>query len=90
VIVLECRRSSIEVIADILRLGEANSTEIQYSVNLSYFQSRKYLSLLQERHLVERMYDEKGLAKYQVTSEGHKLLDDIEIALEMLKGKSKG
>ena len=40
------RRSNIEVISDILRLGEAGKTEIMYSANMSYFQLRKYLDFL--------------------------------------------
>ncbi|MFC2045632.1 winged helix-turn-helix domain-containing protein [Chloroflexota bacterium] len=83
----ECRRSSIEVIADILRLGEASNTEIQYAVNLSYFQSKKYVTLLQERNLIDKMNGDKGSIKYKVTSEGSKLLSNIDIALDMLKGK---
>lgn len=34
---LERRRSRIEVIADMLRLGDAGKTEIMYAVNLSYY-----------------------------------------------------
>ena len=32
------RRSNVEVIADILRLGDAGKTEIMYSANMSYRQ----------------------------------------------------
>lgn len=86
--VWECRRSSIEVIADILRLGEASNTEIQYAVNLNYFQSKRYMSLLQERRLIDKLPGDKGSIKYRVTAEGSKLLDDIEFALNMLNGKN--
>jgi len=82
------RRSSIEVIADILRLGEASNTEIQYAVNLSYFQSRRYVTLLQERRLIDKTNGNNGLVKYKITSNGSKLLNDIDTALGMLKGKS--
>jgi predicted transcriptional regulator len=41
---MERRRSSVEVIADILRLGQAGKTEIMYSANMSYFQLQKYLN----------------------------------------------
>jgi len=34
---MERRRTSVEVIADILRLGQAGKTEIMYSANMSYF-----------------------------------------------------
>jgi predicted transcriptional regulator len=46
---LDRRRSSIEIIADMLRLGEAGKTEMMYSVNMSYFQLQKYLNFLLER-----------------------------------------
>ncbi len=37
------KRSRIEVMADILRLGEAGKTEIMFEANLSYIQLQKYL-----------------------------------------------
>ena len=39
------RRSNIEIIADMLRIGEngAGKTEIMYSANMSYHQIQKYL-----------------------------------------------
>ena len=46
---LRDRRSTIEIIADILRLlrlGEAGKTEIMYTVNMSYDQRQKYLRKL--------------------------------------------
>jgi len=51
---LEHRRSSVEVISDILRLGEAGKTEIIYSVSMSYSQLQKYLNLLLELKLVDK------------------------------------
>ena len=49
------RRSSIQVIADMLRLGEAGKTEIMYSANMSYFQLQKYLQYLTERELIDKV-----------------------------------
>ena len=46
------RRSSIEVIADILRLGEAGKTEIMYSANMSFKQLQKYLEFLLDLKLI--------------------------------------
>ena len=44
------RRSNIEIIADMLRVGEsgAGKTEIMYSANMSYTQIQKYLDYLVE------------------------------------------
>jgi predicted transcriptional regulator len=49
------RRSNIEVIADMLRLGEAGKTEIMYSANMSYFQLQKYLAFLMQRGFIEKV-----------------------------------
>ncbi|MDD5605131.1 MAG: winged helix-turn-helix domain-containing protein [Dehalococcoidales bacterium] len=51
---LDKRRSSLEIIADMLRLGGAGKTEIMYSVNMSYFQLQKYIKLLLDRDLIDR------------------------------------
>ena len=42
------RRSNIEIIADMLRVGEngAGKTEIMYSANMSYSQIQRYLDYL--------------------------------------------
>ena len=52
---LDRRRSSLEIIADMLRLGEAGKTEIMYSVNMSYFQLQKYLGFLLDRGLIDKV-----------------------------------
>ena len=52
---IDRRRSSIEVIADMLRLGEAGKTEIMYSANMSYFQLQKYLKFLLDLKLIDRV-----------------------------------
>jgi len=52
---IDRRRSSIEVIADMLRLGEAGKTEIMYSVNMSYFQLQKYLNFMLELRLIDKV-----------------------------------
>ena len=52
---MERRRSSVEVIADILRLGQAGKTEIMYSANMSYFQLQKYLNYLLKLGLIDKV-----------------------------------
>ena len=49
------RRSSVQVMADILRLGEAGKTEIMYSANMSYRQLQKYLEFLVNGEFLERI-----------------------------------
>ena len=82
---LERRRSSIEVIADMLRLGEAGKTEIMYSANMSYFQLQKYLNFLLELKLIDKVALGNPSVTYRVTKKGHKLLKSIDSILEMLE-----
>ena len=84
---LERRRSSIEVIADILRLGEAGKTEIMYTVNMSHSQLQRYLNLLIGLQLVDKRTGTNQAITYRVTQKGFTLLKDIDSMLEILEGK---
>ncbi len=86
---IERRRSSIEVIADMLRLGEAGKTEIMYSANMSYFQLQKYLKFLLELKLIDRVTVGNPVVTYRVTRKGLKLLRHIDDILEILEFKEK-
>ena len=86
---MERRRSSIEVIADMLRLGEAGKTEIMYSANMSYFQLQKYLKFLLELKLIDRVTIGNPVVTYRVTRKGLKLLRHIDDILEILEFKEK-
>ena len=81
------RRSNIEIIADMLRLGEAGKTEMMYSVNMSYFQLTKYLNFLLERGLVDKIAVGNPSVTYRVTNKGLKLLRSIDGILEMMDVK---
>ena len=78
------RRSNIEVIADILRLGEAGKTEIMYSANMSYRQLQKYLEFLTQAGFIERVKLSNPVVTYKVTRRGLKLLRNIDNILGML------
>jgi len=78
------RRSSIQVIADMLRLGEAGKTEIMYSANMSYFQLQKYLQYLTERELIDKVTVGNPKITYRITDKGLRLLESIDNILEML------
>ncbi len=84
---LERRRSSIEVIADMLRLGEAGKTEIMYSANMSYFQLQKYLNFLLELKLIDKVTMGNPSVTYRVTDKGLRLLRSIDSILEILEFK---
>lgn len=82
---VERRRSSIEIIADILRLGEAGKTEIMYSANMSFFQLQKYLKYLLEIGLIDRVTVGNPTVTYRVTQKGLKLLRNIDSILKILE-----
>ena len=82
---MERRRSSIQVIADILRLGEAGKTEIMYSANMSYFQLQKYLKFLLQLKLIDKVTVGNPIVTYRVTRKGLRLLRNIDSILEVLE-----
>ena len=81
------RRSNIEIIADMLRVGEngAGKTEIMYSANMSYSQIQKYLSFLIGHGFIDRVEVGNPVVTYQVTEKGLALLRSIETILEVLE-----
>ena len=87
---LERRRSSIEVIADMLRLGEAGKTEIMYSANMSYFQLQKYLNFLLQQGLIDKVTVGNPVVTYRVTKKGLRLLRNIDSILEVLELREEG
>ena len=82
---VERRRSSIEIIADILRLGEAGKTEIMYSANMSFFQLQKYLKYMLELGLIDKVTVGNPSVTYRVTQKGLKLLRNIDGILNTLE-----
>ena len=81
------RRTSIEIIADILRflrLGETGKTEITCTVRLNNTQSSEYLGWLVEQDLLESAATDIGLPSYRITPKGLALLSKIESIREML------
>ncbi len=78
------RRSNIDVMADILRLGEAGKTEIMYSANMSYRQLQRYLNSLTQGGFIERVKLTNPVETYRVTKKGLRLLKTIDRISEML------
>lgn len=85
------RRSNIEIIADMLRVGEngAGKTEIMYTANMSYSQIQKYLEYLMNQGFVNKVNMDNTLVAYQVTDTGLKLLKAIDTLMEMLGPSAK-
>jgi len=79
------RRSNIDIIADMLRLGEAGKTEIMYSANMSYFQLQKYLNFLLELKLIDKVTVGNPTVTYRVTKKGLRLLRNIDNIQQMLE-----
>ena len=79
------KRSNIEIIADMLRLGEAGKTEIMYSANMSYFQLKKYLNLLLQLKLIDKVTVGNPIVTYRVTRKGLRLLRNIDSIVQMLE-----
>ena len=80
------RRSNIEIIADMLRVGEsgAGKTEIMYTANMSFSQIQRYLRYLVDQGFVNRVEMDHTIAAYQVTESGMKLLKAIDTLMDML------
>jgi len=80
------RRSSIEIIAEMLKVGEngAGKTRIMYGANMSYSQIQKYLGFLIGHEFIDKVKMGNPSVTYQVTDSGLKLLKSINSVLEML------
>ena len=84
------RRSNIEIIADMLRIGEggAGKTKIMYSANMSYGQIQKYLGFLVSQGFIDKVEVDNEVGSqavtYQLTESGLKLLQLINNLMEML------
>ncbi len=83
---LNQRRSDIEIIADMLKVGEngAGKTKIMYNANMSYHQIQKYLGFLMGQGFIDRIKVGNPSVTYQVTDSGLKLLQLITNLKEML------
>ncbi len=80
------RRSDIEIIADMLKIGEngAGKTQIMYGANMSYSQIQKYLGYLISAGFIDQVKIGNPSVTYQVTDSGLKLLALIASIKEML------
>ena len=83
---LNQRRSNIEIIAEMLKVGEngAAKTKIMYNANLSYTQVQKYLGFLMSQGFIDKVEMGNPSVTYQMTESGLKLLESINSLIEML------
>ena len=87
---LSQKRSNLEVMADILRLGEAGKTEIMHVANMSFHQLQIYLGYMIEQGLLERFEAAKPGTKYRPTLKGRELLKRVDGVLEVLELQADG
>jgi predicted transcriptional regulator len=80
------RRSNIEIIAEMLKVGEngAGKTKIMYNANLSYSQIQKYLGYLISQGFIDKLELGNPSVTYRVTESGLRLLSSISSVVEML------
>jgi len=80
------RRSNIEIIAEMLKVGEngAGKTKIMYNANLSYSQIQKYLGYLISQGFIDKLELGNPAVTYRVTESGLRLLSSISSVVEML------
>ena len=80
------RRSNIEIIAEMLKVGEngAGKTKIMYNANLSYSQIQKYLGYLISQGFIDKLELGNPSVTYRVTQSGLSLLNSISSVIEML------
>jgi predicted transcriptional regulator len=81
------RRSNIQIIRDMLKVGEngAGKTEIMYSANMSYSQIQKYLRFLIVHGFIDKVEVGNPVVTYLVTDKGLSLLKSIDTVLEVLE-----
>jgi predicted transcriptional regulator len=77
-------RDSIEIIADILTLGEVGKTRIKYEVGLDHGQTEKYLSFLLRSGFLETVDSRERGVIYRPSRLGLQLLRRIEAVEDML------
>ncbi len=82
---MRTRRTSIEIIADMLRLGESEvgKTRMMYSVNMSHSQLERYIDFLVSGEFLEPRRNGRNV-KYITTRKGRSLLDNIDRMAEVL------
>ncbi len=79
------RRSTIQIIGDILRVKEATKTEIMYSLGFNSGRAKKYIGYLQRLGFLE-MATNGRKTTYKVTPTGKELLGKIDELVECLGG----
>ncbi len=75
---MNTRRSKIEIIGDILRLGKTIRTDITCGCDLNYYQLQRYLKYLTAEGFLELDNPSGPRLQYRPTTKGQELLNHIE------------
>ena len=78
------RRSTLDIVGEILRLEQAGKTQIMYQVNMSHVQVNRYLELLLERGLLEKVSGRTRNPRYATTDQGRQVLSHIDEVVRSL------
>lgn len=78
------RRTTPEVLREILCLGPASETDIRFTVGLNHAQTKRYVPFLVEKGYLEGMPADRGGLKYVITERGHRLLGLLEELSDLL------
>jgi predicted transcriptional regulator len=77
------RRSTSEVLKEILLSSPATKSNIRYSVGLNLSQAKRYLPHLIDEGYLRLATDERGSAIYEISAKGKKLLQILSDLSEM-------
>ncbi len=79
------RRSTVQIIGDILRVEESTKTEIMYSLGFNSGRAKKYIGFLLGLGFLETVTNGRKTT-YKVTTNGKELLGKIDELVECLGG----
>jgi predicted transcriptional regulator len=71
------RRTTSEVLQDIMSTGPATKSCIRFSVGLNYSQAQRYLSYLVTEGYLSMGIDENGRTIYEISARGRQLLGTL-------------
>jgi predicted transcriptional regulator len=78
------RRSTSEVLQEILAVAPATKSGIRFTVGLNHSQAKRYLPYLISEGYLSLSVGEKGPAIYEISPKGHKLLTILNELSEMV------
>jgi len=78
------KRTSMEIIHEILKLKGRKKTDIMYRTALTYPQTIRYLELLKSKGLISVKQDAKGHDVFEATEKGRQVLEHLSVVISAL------